>query len=91
MANVWEKTISILSGNLKLGCSYLITTVIKVDFISDLECMKDTKYIFNSSTRQLLIQICVLSSSLETNMPQRNPEVFSLVFFSLDVRVSIWD
>ena len=27
MANIWEKAISILAGNLNLGCSYLITTV----------------------------------------------------------------
>ena len=27
MANIWEKAISILSGNLNLGNSYLITTV----------------------------------------------------------------
>ena len=28
MANVWEKAIPILAGNLNLGLSYLITTVI---------------------------------------------------------------
>ena len=27
MANIWEKAISILAGNLNLGRSYLITTV----------------------------------------------------------------
>ena len=28
MANIWEKSISILAGNLNSGLSYLITTVI---------------------------------------------------------------
>ena len=31
MANIWEKAISILAGNLNLGCSYLITTVTPVE------------------------------------------------------------
>ena len=30
MANIWEKAISILAGNLNLGRSYLITTVVKI-------------------------------------------------------------
>ena len=29
MANIWEEAISILAGNLNLGRSYLITTVLQ--------------------------------------------------------------
>ena len=31
MANIWEKAISVLAGNLNFGCSYLITTVFNGD------------------------------------------------------------
>ena len=34
MANIWEKAISILAGNLNLGHSYLITTVCSCHFVN---------------------------------------------------------
>ena len=37
MANIWENAISILAGNLNLGHSYLITTVINVNSILSLQ------------------------------------------------------
>ena len=42
MANIWEKTISILAGNLNLGRSYLITTVTKEE-CTDMEKKDDFK------------------------------------------------
>ena len=40
MANIWEKAISILAGNLNSGCSYLITTVDQVEKILYLKKIK---------------------------------------------------
>ena len=37
MANIWENAISILAGNLNMGHSYLITTVINVNSILTLQ------------------------------------------------------
>ena len=37
MTNIWEKTISILAGNLNSGLSYLINTESKQKFIATTE------------------------------------------------------
>ena len=39
MANIWEKAISILAGNLNSGRSYLITTVVKTYLVTSLPKM----------------------------------------------------
>ena len=47
MANIWEKGISILAGNLNSGCSYLITAVFYAKLLWMIWILlQDFKYVY---------------------------------------------
>ena len=61
MANIWEKDISILAGNLNFGSSYLITTVLL------LLCTHHTSLFYEKNVlflRALVFHECAMSSFL---------------------------
>ena len=43
MANIWEKAVPILAGNLNSGLSYLITTVSRIQHHEAWKCNKRNK------------------------------------------------
>ena len=78
MANIWEKAISILAGNLNLGCSYLITTVTSIH----------SWYIPRTGTiKELRMQIFIFIQKMKLDIAFFFLQhVFFLPLFALDAK-----
>ena len=62
MANIWEKSISILAGNLNFGLSYLIATVLCMHFVSPIQFWKFVKAV--QCTRALPAVLEILGEAI---------------------------